>query len=403
VRAAAERLIDFPEHFAPLFGKEQAQDHADDSLKGLMVCPERQRIEPIARHVGHGDVSGLPKVVGAAPWEYDEVMAEAQALLAAERAPSAARSPVGVVGVIDESAFTQKGSHSAGVARQHHGRLGQEDNGQVGVFWIGVTPAGQALRDHRLFLPESWCAATPEAKDRRERAPIPEDVTFRTQPQIAAELVRNVAGLGPVELDGVVGDSEYGRAGHLLDELELLGQRDGLEVPKTGVFWTADPAGSLPEYSGRGRKPSAPPRDAARTVVEIAHERPASAGNALQVREGAVGPLVCAFAALRVWGLRHRQPGPPSWLLIRRSLGPEPERKDSISNADAETPRSTLALVAGTRCQVEEFLEESKSYLGMTQYQTRSWVGWHHHMTLVGLAHLFVTLVQRRLPKKLRS
>ena len=70
-----------------------------------------------------------------------------------------------------------------------------------------------------------------------------------------------------------------------------------------------------------------------------------------------------------------------------------------ISNADAATPLSTLALVAGTRCRVEEFFEDCKSYLGMAQYETRSWVGWHHHMTLVGLAHLFVTLARRRLKK----
>ena len=106
-------------------------------------------------------------------------------------------SPVGTVGVIDESAFTKKGSHSAGVARQHNGRLGKEDNCQVGVFLIGVTPAGSALLDHRLFLPESWCAATREAKDGGSAAHIPEDVTFRTKPQIAAELIRNVAVLGP--------------------------------------------------------------------------------------------------------------------------------------------------------------------------------------------------------------
>ena len=109
------------------------------------------------------------------------------------------------------------------------------------------------------------------------------------------------------------------------------------------------------------------------------------------------------FAAIRVWGLRHRKPGPPSWLLIRRSLGAEPELKYYVSNADAEAPLSTLALVACTRCRVEEYLEDGKSYLGMTQYETRSWVGWHHHMTLVGLAHLFVTLVQQRLRKKRRS
>ena len=43
-------------------------------------------------------------------------------------------SSVGVVGVVDESAFTKKGAHRAGVARQHNGRLGKEDNCQVGVF-----------------------------------------------------------------------------------------------------------------------------------------------------------------------------------------------------------------------------------------------------------------------------
>jgi SRSO17 transposase len=403
LRAAAEQLVEFHERFAPLFGKEQAQDHAYDYLKGLLTCPGRKSIEPIALNVGHGDVSGLQKFIGAAPWAYDDVMAEAQGLFADELAPSAAGSPVGVVGVIDESAFAKKGSHSAGVARQHNGRLGKEDNCQVGVFLIGVTPAGSALLDHRLFLPESWCKSTPEATGRRDAAHIPEGVACRTKPQLAAELIRGVAVLDQVKLDWVVGDSEYGRAGHLLDELELLGQRYVLEVPASAVFWTADPAGSIPAYSGRGRKPTAPRRDAARTVVELAAKLPASAWMAIRVREGATGPLVLEFAAVRVWGLRHRKPGPPSWLLIRRSLGPERELKYYVSNADAEAPLSTLALVACTRCRVEEFLEDCKSYLGMAQYETRSWAGWHHHMTLVGLAHLFVTLARRRLQKKRRS
>jgi len=403
VRAAAEQLVDFHERFAPLFGKEQAQDHAHDYLKGLMVCPERKSIEPIALLVGHGDVSGLQKFVGAATWAYDDVMAEAQALFADELAPSAAGAPVGVVGVIDESSFTKKGMHSAGVARQHNGRLGKEDNCQVGVFLIGVAPAGSALLDHQLFLPESWCMATREAEDRRDRAHIPEDVAFRTKPRIAADLIRNIAVLGQVELDWVVADSEYGRAGHFLDEMELLEQRYVLEVPVSTVFWTTDPAGCIPEYSGRGRKPTSPARDAARTVIAVAKGLPASAWQALRVREGAVGPLVFEFAAIRVWGIRHRKPGPPSWLLIRRSLGADPELKYYISNAEAATPLSTLALVSCTRCRVEEFFEDCKSYLGMSQYETRSWAGWHHHMTLVGLAHLFVTLARKRLQKKRRS
>src|SRR3954470_19384388 len=299
VRAAAEQLVQFHERFAPTFGKDQAQDHAYDYLKGLMICPERKSIEPMALTVGHGDVSGLQKFVGAAPWQDDGVMAEAQSLFADELAPSAAGSPVGVVGVIDESAFAKKGAHSAGVARQHNGRLGKEDNCQVGVFLVGVTPGGSALLDHQLFLPESWCAQTPETRDRRERAHIPEEVPFRTKPRIAAELVRNVAATGTVALDWVVADSEYGRAGHFLDELELLEQRYVLEVPVTSVFWTADPAACVPAYSGRGRKPTVPERSAARTAAEVAAELPASAWTALRVREGALGPLVFEFAAVR--------------------------------------------------------------------------------------------------------
>jgi SRSO17 transposase len=403
VRAAAEQLVDFHDRFAPLFGKGQAQDHAYDYLKGLLVCPERKSVEPIALLIGHGDVSGLQKFVGAGPWQDDDVMAEAQSLFVDELAPSAAGSPVGTVGVIDESAFAKKGAHSAGVARQHNGRLGKEDNCQVGVSLIGATPSGAALLDHQLFLPESWCEPTREAGERRGRAHIPEGLPFRTKPRIAAELVRNVAVLGTVALDWVVADDEYGRAGHFLDELEALEQRYVLEVPVSTSVWTADPASCVPEYSGRGRMPTNPARDVVRTVGVLAAGLPGSAWQALCVREGALGPLVFEFAAVRVWGMRHRKPGPPAWLLIRRSLGEEPEFRYYVSNATAETPLSTLALVACTRCRVEEFFEDCKSYLGMTQYETRSYVGWHHHMTLVGLAHLFVTLARKRLQKKCRS
>jgi hypothetical protein len=136
-----------------------------------------------------------------------------------------------------------------------------------------------------------------------------------------------------------------------------------------------------------------------RTVGVLATALPSSAWRALQVREGALGPLVFQFAAARVWGMRHRKPGPPAWLLIRRSLGEKPAVKYYVSNAGAKISMRTSALVACTRYRVEEFLADCKSYLGMAQYETRSWVGWHHHMTLVGLAHRFVTLARQRLQK----
>jgi SRSO17 transposase len=401
VRAAAERLVHFHERFAPLFGKVQAQDHAYTYLKGLMSCPERKSIEPIALN-GPGQVSGLQKFINIAPWQFDDVQADIQATFAEELVPSAIGTPVGVVGVLDESAYAKKGTKSAGVARQHNGRLGKEDNCQVGVFLIGVTPAGVALLDHQLYLPGSWYEGD-DAAGRRATVHVPEDLPFRTKPQIAAELVRDVAVLGVVRLDWITADEDYGKNGELLDELERLDQRYVMEVPTTTTVWTVDPATCVPGSSGGDRRAKRPTQEAVRSVAEIGAGLPAAAWRRFQVREGAIGPLVFEFAAVRVWAVRHRQPGPPIWLVIRRSLEATPEVKYYVSNAAAKTSVKTLALVACSRHQVEEFFEDSKSYLGMAQYETRSWIGWHHHMTLVGLAHLFVTLTRRDLKKKSRS
>src|SRR5512147_2347837 len=248
VRAAAEQLVQFHERFALLFGKEQAQDHSYSYLKGLMACPERKSIEPIALNVGTGQVSGLQKFINIAPWQYDDVQDELQSFFADELVPAAVHTPTGVVGVLDESAFAKKGTHSVGVARQHHGRLGKEDNCQVGVFLIGVTPAGMALLDHQLYLHGSWYEG-PDAARRRAKVHVPEGLPFRTKPQIAAELIRNVAVLGVVTLDWITADEEYGKNGELLDELDGLGQRYVLEVPTTTTVWTVDPA-CVPAYSG---------------------------------------------------------------------------------------------------------------------------------------------------------
>jgi hypothetical protein len=135
-------------------------------------------------------------------------------------------------------------------------------------------------------------------------------------------------------------------------------------------------------------------------MARIVAELPAGAWRALQVREGATGPLVFEFAAVRVWAVRHRKPGLPIWLLVRRSLEETPEVKYYVSNAEAETTLEVLALVACSRHEVEEFFEDCKGYLGMARYETRSWTGWHHHMTLVALAHLFVTLTRLGLKNK---
>jgi SRSO17 transposase len=403
VRAAADRLIQFHDRFAPLFGKEQAQDHAYTYVKGLMVCPERKSIEPIALNVGDGQVSALQKFINIAPWDQADVQAEVQAVFAEELVPTAAASPLGVVGVVDESGFTKKGDQSAGVARQHNGRLGKEDNCQVGVFLVGVTPGGAALWDHGLYLPETWCEDTPACHDRRAKVHIPEHVGFQTKPQIAAGLIRLTAALGVVVLDWITADEDYGKNGAFLDELEALGHRYVVEVPATTTVWTEDPAECVPPYSGRGRVPTQPSRASVRSVAAVASALPPESWRTLEIRPGANGPLAFAFAAVRVWAVRHGHAGPPIWLLVRRSLEATPEIKYYVSNGDAATPLEVLAEVACTRHAVEDYFEDAKSYLGMAQYETRSWVGWHHHMSLVAMAHLFITLTRRDLKKKRRS
>src|SRR3954463_13484866 len=282
VRAAAERLVQFHDRFAPRFGKEQAQDHAYSYVKGLMVCPERKSSEPIALNVGNGNVSAMQKFVNIAPWDHDDIQAEVQAVFAEELVPTAADSPVGVVGVVDESGFSKKGEHGAGGARQHNGRLGKEDNCQVGAFLVGVTPGGAALWDHELYLPEPWCEDTQACRDRRAKVHIPERATFRTKPQIAAELIRLTAVLGVVALDWITADEEYGKNGEFLDELEALGHRYVVEVPVTTTVWTADPAGCVPPYGGRGRVPTQPSRAAVRSVAAVASALPPERGRTLQ-------------------------------------------------------------------------------------------------------------------------
>jgi hypothetical protein len=102
----------------------------------------------------------------------------------------------------------------------------------------------------------------------------------------------------------------------------------------------------------------------------------------------------------RAWAIRDTKPGPPVWVVIRRTLADEPEYTYYVSNAYESTPLETLALVGGTRFRVEEFFEDTKGSLGLGDYEARGWASWHHHMSLVALAHLFVVQTRRELKSR---
>jgi SRSO17 transposase len=405
IRAAACALTSLHQRFAPLFGRKEAQAQSLVYLNGLLLGHERKSAEPMAlvfgepddQGIGQNQVLGLQRFLSQSPWDYQGVQREVQAVFAERLAPSAATWPIGIVGVFDSSSFPKKGTESVGVQRQYCGRLGKQENCQVGAFLIGVTPAGSALLEHQLYLPQVWA----DDQERRDKVHVPPDIRFQTELKIAVGLLDRVQAAGQVRFDWVTADETYGRNGSFLDDLEARGQRYVVEVPVNTTVWTVDPATDVPpRQEGKGRPPSRPRHEHLRSVTDVAASLPAEAWHAYQLREGACGPLVFEFAVVRVWAVRHRQPGPAIRLMMRRSLAAKPEIKYYVCHADADTPLETLALVSGCRVRVEEYFEDGKSHLGMAQYEARGWASWHHHMSLVAIAHLLVTLTRIQLKKQ---
>jgi SRSO17 transposase len=406
VRAAARRVVQWHKRFAGLFGRKEAQGHSLVYLKGLLSNQERKSVEPIALQFARGrngtpaaqkEVVAMQSFITESPWQSADVFAEIQAVFAEEFVPTTSQWPIGTVGVIDESGFVKAGSESVGVAQQWCGRLGKAANCQVGVFLTGVTPGGTALLDAQLFLTEEWV----RDRQRRKKTRVPRDLKFQSKPQIAVEMIRRALATGKVHFDWITADELYGASGGFLDALEAMHQRYVVEVKKNTLVWTVDPA-TLP-----GRQPGPKLRrklgsyryQEVQPVHVLAAALPADAWHPWKLREGAKGPLVYEFAALRVWAMRHYKAGPPVWLLLRRSLE-KTDLKYYISNASAETPWQEVALAGSTRWRVEEAFQDGKMHLGMADYEARSWSSWHHHMSLVALAHLYVTLTRRDTQKE---
>jgi len=126
---------------------------------------------------------------------------------------------------------------------------------------------------------------------------------------------------------------------------------------------------------------------------------PTEGWQAFLIKEGSKGPLVAEFTFQRGVAVRGGLPGPDVWIVFRRTLGESPELKVYLSNAPAPTPVATLVRVAGMRWPIETAFEESKGGLGLDHYEVRTWVGWHHHMTLCLLAHHFLVRARLRVKK----
>jgi len=289
--------------------------------------------------------------------------------------------------LIDESGQGKKGRQSVGVARQYNGRLGKTDNCQVGVYSALALGARATLAGCRLYLPEEW------VKDRARclAAGIPAgEIRLRTKIELARELVEEALANG-LEFRWVGVDAGYGRDQGFLSWIEDQKLGFVADVPNALLVWEKKPAGL--------QRPDQLKASGARAVGKLAQEWQAAApGRSVTLRQGENGPVRVKVWARRVWVWPEGQSEPRHWWLVVREDG-EGEVKHTLINSPATTPLEALAILQGGRHFVERVFEDGKSHVGMGDYQVRKWLGWQHHMALVGLAMLFV-LEERLLAAK---
>lgn len=392
--ALKPELDRFLDRFALLFGVEQNQSHARCFVQGLLHQGERRNTENIAQAIDSCNVRNLQAFITTGAWRDAAVLADMR------RCVLEALADDDAVCNYDETGFPKKGTKSVGVKRQYSGTLGRTDNCQVGVFANYCSARGHTFMDRRLFLPAEWA----DDKPRRQEAGVPEGVVFRTKPELALEMLAVAVDEG-VPFRWVGGDSVYGDSPTFVQGVRQLGKWYVVDSSADARVWTEEPrvipADQRPR-SGRGGRPFTQPlvEGEAKRVDEVIAALPAKAWRRVTVAEGSQGPRVYEYACVWVWFSEEGLPGPRERLLVRRSTGQEPELKYHRSNAPAEVPLEKLAEVRGTRWTIEEDIQCGKGECGLDEYETRGWVGWHHHTALSMLALAFLVLQKRRLGEK---
>jgi SRSO17 transposase len=391
--ALKPELDQFLDRFVPLFGAEGNQAHARRFVEGLLHRGERRNAENIAEAMSGGPVRSLQAFITSGSWADRDVLAEMRCcaldVLADEDA----------VCNCDETGFPKKGNKSVAVKRQYSGTLGRTDNCQVAVFTNYSSGKGHTFMDRRLFLPEEWA----DDEERRNEAGVPAGVIFRTKPDLALEMVANVVG-ERVPFRWVGGDSIYGNSPSFAQGVRDLGKWYVLDVSCDNHVWIEEPQVIPPEQRpklSRGRPCTQPlVVGESQPVSEVIAALPAKAWHRIKVAEGSQGPRVYEYTEIWVWFSEEGLPGPRERLLARRSLGQEPELKYHRAYATADVPLLKLAQVRAARWTIEEDIQSAKGECGLDEYETRGWVGWHHHTALSMLALTFLVLQRARLGEK---
>ncbi len=389
-------FLRFCARFADVFGRKEPRAQAIKYLRGLLAAVPRKNSWQVAEAVGDLIPDAMQRLLYRAQWSAD---AARDRLL---RYTIEGFGEEDGIGVVDETGFIKKGSHSVGVKRQYSGTAGKIENCQIGTFLSYATAKGHVLLDRRLYLPEEW-ANDPQ---RREEGKIPADVVFQTKPEQAMAMLETAWQAG-VPMRWVTGDEVYGDSTALRD---LVAHRERwyvLAVRTPTPVWTERPPVVEPEPQdglGPGR-----PRTKARlaegapsatTVKEVVASWRESRWQRLTVAEGEKGLLIYDWACQRVVESRDGLPGRDAWLLARRSVSDPTDIAYYLSNAPVDTPLLKLAQVASTRYTVEQCIEEAKGETGLDEYEVRYWHSWHRHITLSMMAHTWLASVRYQATEK---
>jgi SRSO17 transposase len=380
VRGCQDRLTAFLQRYLPRFYRVEQRTNATLVIRGLLSGLQRKTCEPIAVEAG---VHRKPVqfFVGAGKWDDEAVMAELR------RDVRETLSDARAILVLDPSGFPKSGTGSCGVARQWCGRLGKQDNCQIGVFLIYAAPGGSAPLDRRLYLPEGWA----NDPDRRAKTHVPPGIKFQESWRIAVDLLERCRTDLPHAW--VTGDDELGRPAGFRGWLRRHGERYVLDVPCNTSVRDLECRRPRRRRAGRGRKREVP---FCRADAWAARQ-PEGRWTRLTVRDGERGPLRVEALMVRVRSKEKRRVGPEERLVVMRTVEAEPRTHYALSNAGPEVTLGEVVQVRFTRHRVEEVFEAGKGEAGLAHYEVRSWVGWHHHMTLSLLALWFLIRERRRL------
>ena len=387
------RFASYVEGIVEVIGHADRAGPLSDYCVGLMMPGERKSVEPMAAVTAPARTAAqhqsLLHFVGQSAWSDAKVLAKVRELVLPK---IEGHGPI-EAWIIDDTGFPKKGKHSVGVARQYCGQLGKQDNCQVAVSLSIANHHASLPVAYRLYLPEDW------TKDRKRlrKVGVPEEVDFKTKPEIALEQIEAACAAGLPR--GVVAmDAGYGCNTDLRTGVSALGLRYVAGIlPNTSVW--APGTGPLPpkKWSGRGRQPKLIRRDDKHRPVpvkELALNLPKRAWRTISWREGSAGQLSSRFARVRVRAAHHdyklTESRAQEWLLIEWPEGEKEPTKYWLSTLPKDITFRALVDLTKLRWRIERDYQELKQEVGLGHFEGRGWRGFHHHATLCIAAYGFL-------------